>query len=213
MRGFLLSYGPESIKKKLWDKEFSSGKWNFIDNTASDCVYLHLEKYARGGSILDLGCGPGNTANEVANEAYSSYVGLDISDEALAKAKQRTEAEGRSAKNSFAQADFLSFEPNQQFDVILFRESMYHIPFGKIRPILEKYSKHLKDTGVFIVRMYTLENGKAKYRPTKMLDLIASNFNVVERAQYNDSGAAVIVFRPRLAVAKELAHLESQRAG
>ena len=55
VRGFLTSYGPTSIKKKMWDKDFSSGKWDFIDNTSGDCVYSHLEKYAQGGDILDLG--------------------------------------------------------------------------------------------------------------------------------------------------------------
>ena len=81
-RGFLLSYGPTKIKKALWDKEFSGDKWNFIDDTASDCVYAHLEKHARGGDILDLGCGPGNTANELAENAYTTYLGVDISESA-----------------------------------------------------------------------------------------------------------------------------------
>ena len=47
VQGFLASYGPSSIKKRLWDKDFSGDKWNFIDNTTGDCVYPHLEKYAR----------------------------------------------------------------------------------------------------------------------------------------------------------------------
>jgi hypothetical protein len=65
VRGFLLSHGPVKVKKALWNMEFSGGKWNFIDETSGDCVYAHLEKHARGGDILDLGCGPGNTANEL----------------------------------------------------------------------------------------------------------------------------------------------------
>ena len=86
VRGFLMSYGPPGIKKRMWDKEFSGEKWNFIDNTLGDCVYPHLEKYAQGGDILDLGCGPGNTANELSADAYGSYIGVDISEAALAKA-------------------------------------------------------------------------------------------------------------------------------
>jgi hypothetical protein len=74
---------------------------------------------------------------------------------------------------------------------------MYHIPVGKILPILDKYSKHLTNDGVFVVRMYTSVDGKPKYRPTKMLNLIAANYEVIERSHNNESGAAVIVFRPR----------------
>ncbi len=90
VRGFIMSYGPSGIKKQLWDKEFYGPKWDFIDNTVGDCVYSYLEKYARNGNILDLGCGPGNTANELAANVYQSYVGVDISEAALEKAAKRS---------------------------------------------------------------------------------------------------------------------------
>ncbi len=197
VRGALLSYGPTKIKKLFWDKEFSSGKWNFIDNTAGDCVYGHLEKYAQNGSILDLGCGPGNTASELAETAYQSYVGVDISEAALAKARRRTEENGRTGKNRFEQSDFLSYAPAQRFDVILFREAMYHIPVGKIRPILDKYSQHLTDRGVFIVRMFLSENGKVKSRMKKMTDIIEANFEIVDKRQHGEPGPTILVFRPK----------------
>lgn len=197
VRGFLLSYGPQMIKRRVWDKEFSEGKWNFIDDTRGDCVYAHLEKYAQKGSILDLGCGPGNTANELPADAYSSYTGVDISEEALAKAVTRTEANGRAGKNRFVRTDFLEFQPSERFDVVLFRESMYHIPIGKILPILNKYSHHLTDKGVFIVRMYVLLNGQVKHRPMRMIRLIEANFDVIEKRQTGEWGATVIVFRPK----------------
>ena len=173
-RGFAMSYGPTGIKKRLWDEEFSGTKWNFIDNTAGDCVYPYLEKYANNGIILDLGCGPGNTANELDASVYQSYIGIDISEAALAKAMKRTQENGRAEKNSFVNSDFLSYGPTQEFDVILFRESMYHVPYGQVLPILRKFSKHLKNTGVFIVRLYAGDHrpGVIKTRVTKKMDLI-----------------------------------------
>ena len=198
VRGFILSYGPSSIKKRFWDQDFSSNKWDFIDNTVGDCVYPFLEKYAAGGSILDLGCGPGNTANELASSAYQSYVGVDISEAALNKARKRTEENGRADKNSFAQGDFLGYVPPQKFDLILFRESMYHVPLGKVRVILDRFTAYLKDGGVFIVRMYTTDhNGNPKSRPNAMLDVIEAGFDVVEKLHEDGTGATVIAFRPR----------------
>jgi SAM-dependent methyltransferase len=199
-RGFLLSYGPMTIKKAVWNKEFSGGKWNFIDDTSSDCIYTHLEAHARGGDILDLGCGPGNTANEIAEKAYRTYTGVDISESALAKGQKRTNESGRTAKNSFVCSDFLSYAPTREFDVILFRESMYHVPQGQIRELLDKYSQHLTNSGVFIVRLYLgdRETGKIKFRVKKKIDLIKSSFKVVEERQYPDPGSStVLVFRPR----------------
>lgn len=145
---------------------------------------------------MDLGCGPGNTANELA-PIYRNYVGMDISEEALAKARRRSEQDGRSGKNSFERGDFLSDVPAGKFDVILFRESMYHVPLGKVRRVLDRFSDYLTDDGVFIVRLYVLENGKPKYRPSAMIGIMEREFDVVEKGLYPKTGATVIVFRPK----------------
>jgi SAM-dependent methyltransferase len=198
-RGFIASYGPSGIKKRIWDKEYSGTKWDFIDNTIGDCVYPYLEKYAHNGNILDLGCGPGNTANELPEDFYQCYIGVDISEAALAKAVRRSEANGRSAKNSFVNCDFLDYNPTLEFDIILFRESMYHVPYGQVLPILRKFSKHLSSTGVFIVRLYAGDHrpGVVKTRVTAKLDLIRREFNVVESRQFNLPALPnVVVFQP-----------------
>jgi len=93
-RGFLLSYGPSNLKKRFWDKEYSEEKWSFAYDTVGDCVYGHLEKHVANGNILDIGCGSGNTATELA-PIYKTYLGVDISEAALAKAKKRSEECGR----------------------------------------------------------------------------------------------------------------------
>jgi SAM-dependent methyltransferase len=198
--GFLKSYGPTSLKKVLWDKEFSGTKWDFIDDTAGDCVYAPLEKYAKSGSILDLGCGPGNTANEVAEGSYQHYVGVDISEEALAKAKKRTTQVGREGKNVFVQGDFINYEPSQKFDVILFRESIYHVPMGKIKETLDRLSKYLDDDGVFVVRI-ALSDGtgtREKPRPASMVRIMETEFDLVERFQHEGKyRPTVLVLKPK----------------
>jgi SAM-dependent methyltransferase len=200
LQGFLASYGPTSIKKRIWDQNFSSGKWDFIDDTAGDCVYPYLEKYAQNGTILDLGCGPGNTANEVAANVYRTYIGVDISEAALAKAVKRTQENGRTEKNSFVCSDFLGYKPTQEFDIILFRESLYHVPYGQVKPILDKYSQHLKASGVFIVRLYAGDHrpGKIKRRVTRKMNLIKREFDVMESLRFETPALpTVMVFRPK----------------
>jgi len=197
----LKSYGPSGVKKFLWDKEFSGTKWDFIDNTVEDCVYPNLEKYARNGSILDLGCGPGNTANELPAREYRSYIGVDISAAALDKARKRTLESGRENKNLFVQADFIKYSPNQRFDVILFRESIYHVPIAKIKETLDHYAKYLNREGVFIVRLDLSDfnnGGKNKRRPTAMVEVMESEFDLVERHEYTGvSRPNVLVLRPK----------------
>lgn len=197
IRGLVKRYGPAKLKMLLWDQEFSGTHWDFIDDTRGDCVYAHLERHLHGGNLLDLGCGPGNTANELGAGTYSSYIGIDISEAALAKARLRTEREGRSGRNSFVCSDFLAYQPAQKFDVVLFRESMYHVPLHKVKPILDHFSLHLKDGGVFIVRM-NLSDGKGgqKTRLKAITEIMEADFEVVEKCQYGESGPTVLVFRP-----------------
>lgn len=198
VRGLLKRYGPSTLKMKLWDQEFASDHWDFIDDTASDCVYPVLARYTKGGNVLDLGCGPGNTANEMAESSYASYVGVDISDVALEKARKRTERDGRTAKNSFVCSDFLSFQTAQTFDVILFRESMYHVPLNKVRPILTHFSNQLKPGGVFVVRMNTSDRkGGQNTRLTNIFEIIESEYTMVEKNQFGAEGPTVAVFQPR----------------
>jgi SAM-dependent methyltransferase len=209
VRGALLSFGPEVMKRTVWNREYAGNKWHFADSTVGDCVYPYLEKYAAGGSILDLGCGSGNTANELADAAYHSYMGVDISDEALAKARKWTADNGREHKNRFTRADLLRFEPTGRFDVILFRESLYHVPLTRIIPVLNKYAAHLNANGVFIVRLYAPDVGRGRTRPAKMLEVIADHCEVVDKGRFGERSATVIVFRkkhfPETATTKRLA--------
>src|SRR5215831_4320140 len=115
MRGFVLSFGPISIKKALWNKEYSEEKWAFAYHTVGDPVYAYLERYAAGGSILDIGSGSGNTATELNADAFQSYLGVDVSEVAPAKAAKRSLESGRETKTRFECSDFLSYMPSGRF--------------------------------------------------------------------------------------------------
>jgi SAM-dependent methyltransferase len=192
VRALVQSYGTRNLKSHLWNSEFSHGRWDCLDATPNDCVYPYVEKYANNGSILDLGCGSGSTGNELVENSYQDYTGVDISDVAIGKAKSRTENNGRGAKARFFQSDVFSYVPNQQFDVILFRDSIYYIPRIKIKPMLDRYSKYLKHDGVFVVRMW---DGNQKHKP--IADTIESNFEIVDKHVSTQPNAVVIVFRQR----------------
>ena len=152
-------------------------------------------KVCSAGKHSGSGVRTGNTANELSQDVYRSYVGVDISDAALAKAAKRTKENNRTDKNSFIVSDFLGYHPKQAFDIILFRESLYHVPYGQVLELLAKYSKHLKSTGVFIVRLYLgdTRTGKIKFRVKRKLELIKSNFAIVEERQYDTPGTPMVL--------------------
>lgn len=76
--------------------------------------------------------------------------------------------------------------------MILFRDSLYYIPRAKIKPMLERYSRYLKPSGVFIVRMW---DAGEKYKA--ILDPIESEFDVIEKCLPERPKSAVMVFRQK----------------
>jgi 2-polyprenyl-3-methyl-5-hydroxy-6-metoxy-1,4-benzoquinol methylase len=121
----LKKWGRASTIKAIWDEEFASGQWEFLEDTSHDVIYQYLEKYVNSGTILDLGCGSGNTGNEVDVSKYSRYTGVDISEVAIQKALVRTIKNGRQEKNQYFCSHVSSFSPKMRYDVILFRESLF----------------------------------------------------------------------------------------
>src|SRR5580765_8505297 len=87
LRGLIQRYAPTKIKTRLWDTEFQGDRWDCLDRAPGTCEHPHVEKYARNGSILDVGCGRGSTGNELNALAYQSYTGVDISEVAIERAK------------------------------------------------------------------------------------------------------------------------------
>jgi SAM-dependent methyltransferase len=192
LRAFLQAYGPRGVKRSLWNAEFSGGRWDCLESSGGDVVYPFIEKYANRGNILDLGCGSGSTGNELIVAAYSDYTGVDIADLAIEKARIKTKENCRADKNHYFQSDISTYTPTRQFDVILFRDSIYYVPPAKVRGMLERYSPYLKDDGVFIVRMW---NVKGKYK--LIVGTIERNFDVVEKYLSNEPSTAILVFRSR----------------
>ena len=190
VRGVLLAHGPKRIKRSLWNTEFARGRWDNLAQTHGDCLYPPLERYVNGGSILDLGCGSGNTGAELSANAYRDYTGVDISDVATETAKKRAQENGRSEKNRYIQWDISSYEPTQLFDVILFRDSIYYVAGQKLKGMLDRYSKCLKPGGVFIVRLWS---GRGSYKG--IVDFVEGNFAVVEKTVSGPSETVVLIFR------------------
>jgi trans-aconitate methyltransferase len=152
LRGAIQRYAPARVKQWLWDREFASGHWDHIDRPPT-FQHPEIERYARGGAILDIGCGPGSTGNELTPGSYASYLGVDISEVCVRLAQQRTIEAGRTATNTYCQGDALSFVPPHPMDVIVFAEAIYYMPLAAVTPMLIRYGQHLTPGGHLIIRM------------------------------------------------------------
>ncbi len=191
LRAVKQKWGSSAAKRHLWDEEYGTGRWDHCDHSPGARVYDYIEKYAREGDILDLGCGSGNTAAEIDGDQYRSYTGIDISEIALKKARARSQELGRSAKNQFLQSDIISVTPATKYDVILFRESIYYVPSRRIKAVLDHYKKYLTDKGVVIVNVGEHATKNARL----ILEVIVENYQVVEKYAPAGEREFIAVFR------------------
>jgi SAM-dependent methyltransferase len=197
VHAILKRWGDTRRKQSIWNQEYSSSRWIRPDNQTEgvparrDSVLEVIERYSANAEILELGCGAGETAFEIA-VAYQRYVGVDISDiairQAIDGAKRHPTREG---KISFTVGDISTFVPDGTFSVILFRESIYYIPQIKISGTLRRLASFLTPKGIFIVRVHD----RLKYKP--ILELIERDYSIVDRCFPENSGTATLVFSPR----------------
>jgi SAM-dependent methyltransferase len=196
LNAVLKRWGGTSTKQRIWDDEYRSGKWNHLDPSARvevqrDLIYEALDRYSQGASILDLGCGTASTAIELKSD-YASYLGVDISEIAIAQARQAVDRHSRLRhKARFAVSDILRFLPEGEFGVILFRECLYYFPRFEVKAVLEHYAGFLGTSGVFVARFHD----RIKYEP--LVSMIARDYEVVERLAPEFATEIVLVFQPR----------------
>jgi SAM-dependent methyltransferase len=191
---FLKRFGTSNIKRAIWNEEFNSGKWKYLDSNIEkskngDPVYYYIYKYCFEGNILDLGCGTGKTGIEIEIGRYKKYTGVDVSDVAIEQARFECQKIAEKInKNEFIVADISKFTPKKKYKVILFRESLYYIKRFNIRRVLDRYIPYLNDKGIFIVKICDM----VKY--AAIIRLIEKNYNIHERYIHHDKKMIILVF-------------------
>lgn len=135
--------------RRSWDEEYRDGRWDKLDSTAQLAHYAVIAGYVRhfypdGARLLDVGCGHGALFRAVCHLPFASYLGLDLSEVAIAKAARAPDARAR-----FEVADFEKWTPRSRFDVIVFNESIYYAR----QPVdeLMRYAQALDGQGLLIV--------------------------------------------------------------
>jgi arsenite methyltransferase len=88
--------------------------------------------------VLDVGCGPGNTACLIAEQYGSQVQGVDISEVMIVKATERARRQGLLDKVEFQVADVfqLPFEDNR-FDAVIVESVLTPLPGDKTQAMVE----------------------------------------------------------------------------
>lgn len=109
-----------------------------------------IERVGRDERVLDVGCGKGELAHDIAVSSGARVTGIDLSEEALAFARSRFAEAGL----DFVQADALTYVPDEPFDVVVLSNVLEHIAE---RPQLLRRLAEVTQASRILIRVPLLE--------------------------------------------------------
>jgi SAM-dependent methyltransferase len=146
----IIGYRPQRVSAERWDREYRDGAWKYLgtlENLAGLAAVFGYCQFLRPATVLDVGCGEGLLAEKLKLLPYGSYLGIDISREAIAQAERLSDK-----RTQFMVADAGDFNPPGSFDAIIFNQSLYYLPDPA--RMVAHYGTMLSAQGRIIVSMY-----------------------------------------------------------
>lgn len=138
-----------------WGSSFHFSRFykgeNFASSVARHEHYLAYKAgIEQGDLVLDVGCGVGGPAREIARFTGANIIGLNNNDYQISKAKYYAKKYNLADQLDFVKGDFMAmdFEP-ETFDKVYAIEATCHAP--KLEGVYGEIYKVLKPGGVFAV--------------------------------------------------------------
>lgn len=184
---------PSAHTKEDWEEEYASGAWKRLEQIDELAHYSVIAGYAASvapRALLDVACGAGVLSGHLKTIQYQRYLGLDVSDKAIAEAGERHGDE----RTRFVAADARRFECDETFDLIIFNECLYFL--GTPREVLRRYARLLAPGGRMILSMWVAPQNRAVWSEVDPVTRIEDAVTV--RNERTGIGWTVKLFVPRI---------------
>lgn len=187
----LIGYRPQAVSAAQWDREYRDGAWKYLETIGSLAGLVSILGYCQflaPDTILDVGCGAGTLAAKLAILPFKSYLGIDMSREAIAQAQAHADS-----RTAFAQCEADAFHADRGFDVIVFNQSINYMadPAGT----LARYAKFLSPKGRIIVSLFDTARARAAW---PLVERAVDVEDVMTYAQAQGRGTTKVL-KPRAA--------------
>lgn len=150
----LSDYG-RPLPQDRWDRQYREGALEFLDSIGELAHYMVIAGYVhylfKSPTVLDIGCGHGRLVELLEAFSFKTYLGIDLSPEAIKRAELR-----KKRNTTFHVADFDKWNPPGRFGVIIFCESLNYAKHPA--SALLRYARALERNGAIIVSLYRHRN-------------------------------------------------------
>src|SRR5215210_5479345 len=115
------------VRREAWGDEIGQNSWLTRDELARFVSQLQLDDSSR---VLEVGCGSGGPALQLARSTGCEIVGVDLHEDAVVNASRMAQEAGLDARACFVCADAggtLPFE-GESFEALLCIDTVNHLP-------------------------------------------------------------------------------------
>jgi ubiquinone/menaquinone biosynthesis C-methylase UbiE len=142
----------ELRSREIWDSIYKKEKGRVestlqVDNEIPCITELFKERNVR--RVLDLGCGAGRHLIYLAQKGFDAY-GIDISGEAIKKAKLRLNKLGFSANLKVGSMTSLPYRDNF-FDALISTTTIHHGMIQQIKKTIREIERVMKPAGLIFI--------------------------------------------------------------
>ncbi len=142
-----MSTRKSKLTSQRWDEEYKAGAhWEKEHSSQMQYFVTYLKP---GAAVLDAGCGSGRDSLFLARQGYT-VIGIDISEEAIKKAKARATEEGLAIRFDVGILEKLPYT-DQEFDAIYSGYTLQHTDLEKT---CKELARVLKKDGLAYIVMF-----------------------------------------------------------
>lgn len=151
-------------RKEHWERIYSTKQPSEVswtqENPKTSLDFIHSFGLPRQASIIDVGGGDGKLVDNLIDEGFEDITVLDISEQALRRAKKRLGEKGK--KVNWVVSDITEFRTEKTFDLWHDRATFHFLTTAdQITKYLTRAKNAIKDNGFLTIATFS-ENGPTK---------------------------------------------------
>lgn len=133
-----------------WNSQYAANFWTTDHTGRSPHIIRIVKQYGVSNRIVEFGCGEGSLPRAIQDIEYLDYVGYDISDVAIDRAKAGIHEHGLKSCE-FLQGDMAAWKGAEGVGLIVAEECINYLSMGALATFLRACNKSLTRDGRMIV--------------------------------------------------------------